>query len=43
MTQEQVEREWFKKVATILLLAALTVGVVPILKNTFFPVARANR
>jgi hypothetical protein len=43
MAQEQVEREWFRKIATVLLLGALIVGVVPILKNTFFPVAKTNR
>ena len=43
MTQEQVERQWFVKIATVLLLCTLTVGVVPILKNTFFPVAKTNR
>jgi hypothetical protein len=43
MTQEQIEREWFRKIVTVLLLGALTVGAVPILKNTFFPVVKTNR
>ena len=41
--QEQVERVWFRKIATVLLLAALTVGGVPIAKNTFFPAEKASR
>jgi hypothetical protein len=43
MTQEQVERVWFRKIVTVLLLGALTVGAVPILKNMFFPVVKTNR
>jgi hypothetical protein len=43
MTQEEVERQWFRKIVSVLLLGLLTFGAVPILKNTFFPVERSRR
>jgi hypothetical protein len=42
MTQEQIERLWFRKIAAVVLLGALIFGAVPILKNTFFPVERSR-
>ena len=43
MSQEQIEREWFRKIVTVLLLGLLTFGAVPIVKNTFFPAEKARR
>jgi hypothetical protein len=43
MTQEEVERQWFRKIVAVLLLGLLTFGAVPILKNTFFPVEKSRR
>jgi hypothetical protein len=43
MTQEEVERQWFRKIVSVLLLGLLTFGAVPILKNTFFPVEKSRR
>ena len=42
MTQEEIERVWFRKIATVLMLGALIFGAVPILKNTFFPVEKSR-
>ena len=43
MTQEQVEREWFVKIVTVLLLGLLIFGAVPIVKSTFFPAEKSRR
>ena len=43
MNQEQIEREWFRKIVSVLLCGLLLVGAVPILKNTFFPVEKSRR
>ena len=43
MNQEQVEREWFRKIVSVLLLGLLTFGAVPIVKNTFFPAEKSRR
>ena len=43
MTQEVIEREWFRKIVAVLLLGLLTFGAVPIVKNTFFPAEKAQR
>jgi hypothetical protein len=43
MSQEQIEREWFRKIVTVLLLGLLTFGAVPIVKNTFFPAEKSRR
>ena len=43
MDQEQVERLWFRRVVSVIMVAAIAVGAIPVMKNTFFPVARSNR
>ena len=43
MNQEQIEREWFRKIVSVLLLGLLAFGAVPIVKNTFFPVEKSRR
>jgi hypothetical protein len=43
MTKEDVERLWFVRFVTALMICALAVGAVPILKNTFFPSQQARR
>jgi hypothetical protein len=43
MTREQVERLWFVRFATALMVCAIAVGTVPLLKNTFFPTQQARR
>ncbi|MEI8152354.1 MAG: hypothetical protein WCG92_12230 [Hyphomicrobiales bacterium] len=43
MTQEEVERNWFRKIVSVLLVGALCIGAVPILKNTFFPAEKSRR
>ena len=43
MNREQVERKWFRRIASVLMLAALTFGAVPIVKNTFFPAEKSGR
>ena len=42
MNREQVERQWFLRAVMVLMVAALTVGAVPIIKNTFFPVEKSR-
>jgi len=42
-TQEEVERRWFRRVATVLMIGTILIGAVPIVKNTLFPVERTNR
>ena len=42
-TQEQVERRWFRRVATALMVGMILVGAVPLIKTTLFPVQRTNR
>jgi len=42
-TQEEVERKWFRRVATVLMIGTILIGAVPIVKNTLFPVDRTNR
>jgi hypothetical protein len=43
MTQEQVERQWFRRIVTVLLLGLLTFGAVPIVQNTLFPAEKSRR
>ena len=40
--REEVERYWFRLIVTVLMLGALTWGAVPIVKSTFFPVAKSQ-
>ena len=40
--REEVERDWFRRVAMIILLASICMGGLPILKDTLFPVARTR-
>jgi hypothetical protein len=41
--QEAVERLWFRRVVTVLMVGMISVGAVPIIKNTLFPVQKTNR
>ena len=42
-TQEEVERRWFRWVATVLMVGTIVIGAVPLIKTTLFPVERTNR
>ena len=42
MQQEQVEREWFIWIVTAVMLVCISVGAVPVLKSTFFPVEKTR-
>ena len=41
--QEEVERVWFRRVATILMVGMICVGALPMLHATLFPTAKTNR
>jgi hypothetical protein len=43
MPQEQIERLWFVRFVSVLMVCCIAIGVVPILKNTFFPSAQTRR
>ena len=40
LEREEVERKWFRHVATVLMVGMIAVGALPLLKNTLFPVER---
>ena len=40
--REEVERDWFRRVAVIILVASIGIGGLPILKDTLFPVVRTR-
>lgn len=42
MTQEQVERTWFRRVVVVMMLIGISFGAVPVIKNTLFPVAKVR-
>jgi hypothetical protein len=41
--REIIERQWFRRLATILMIGMICVGAVPLVKNALFPVQRTNR
>ena len=41
--KEAIERIWFRRVVTVLMVGMISVGAVPILKNAMFPVQKTNR
>jgi len=43
MEQEQVERLWFRRIVSAIMLTAIAVGAVPVIKNMMFPVQKTNR
>ena len=43
MTKEQIERAWFRKIVSVLLLGLLTFGAVPIVKGMVFPAEKSKR
>jgi cytochrome c oxidase assembly protein Cox11 len=42
MEREQVERMWFRRVVIVMMVVGMSFGAVPLLKNTFFPVAKVR-
>jgi hypothetical protein len=40
--REEVERDWFRRVAMIIMVAAICMGGFPVLKDTLFPVVRTR-
>jgi hypothetical protein len=40
LRQEVFERMWFRRVAVVLMIGMISIGVVPLLKNAMFPVQR---
>jgi hypothetical protein len=41
--KEAIERVWFRRVMTVLMVGMIAVGAVPIVKNAMFPVQKTNR
>jgi hypothetical protein len=39
-TQEDVERKWYRRVATVLMVGTILIGAVPLVKTALFPVER---
>lgn len=35
--REVVERQWFRRLATVLMIGMISVGALPLLKNAVFP------
>jgi hypothetical protein len=42
LEREEVERNWFIRVAAVLMVGMIAVGALPLLKNTLFPVERVR-
>ena len=42
LEREQVERNWFIRVAAVLMVGMIAVGALPLLKNALFPVERVR-
>lgn len=42
LEREQVERNWFIRVAAVLMVGMIAVGASPLLKNALFPVERVR-
>ena len=42
MQQENVERKWFVRFATVLMILGISFGSLPIIKNTLFPIAKTR-
>ena len=42
MQQEQVERAWFVRIAAVIMLVCISVGAIPVLKSTIFPVEKTR-
>jgi hypothetical protein len=42
MEQEQIERAWFVRIVAVVMLACVSVGAVPVIYNTLFPVAKTR-
>jgi hypothetical protein len=40
LSQEVFERMWYRRIAALLMIGMISIGVVPIVKNTLFPVQR---
>jgi hypothetical protein len=38
--RDEIERTWFRRVVMVLMVGMISVGVVPLIKNTLFPVQR---
>jgi hypothetical protein len=41
--EDEVERVWFRRVATVLMVGMICIGALPMLHATLFPVVRTNR
>jgi hypothetical protein len=41
--KEAIERMWFRRVVTVLMVGMISIGAVPIMKNALFPVQKTNR
>ena len=42
LEREQVERNWFIRVAAVLMVVTIAVGALPLLKSALFPVERVR-
>ena len=42
MSQEEVERLWFRRIVGVIMVLGISVGAVPILKNMMFPVVKVR-
>jgi hypothetical protein len=42
MQHEQIERAWFVRIVAVVMLGLISVGAVPVIYNTLFPVAKTR-
>ncbi len=42
MSQEQVERMWFRRAVIVMMVVGISFGAVPIVKAALFPVAKVR-
>lgn len=38
--KDAVERMWFRRIVTLLMVGMISVGAIPVIKNTLYPVQR---
>jgi hypothetical protein len=43
MDREQIERRWFVRFVTVLMVAAIMVGAAPVAKSIIFPAEKSRR
>jgi hypothetical protein len=43
MPREELEKLWFLRFVSVLMVGMICVGALPVLKNALFPIERTNR